>query len=197
MNESFPFESVSDLSDEQVEDFVAENIWVSATYFWGVEFRNPWKIDENEDIYTTITAPDGEGTVSLSFFLDEDDEPGEGIDGEEPLNTVSVNIRMEVYRDDISEILPKNMRGYSFWEVTDYEFPVNGEDRPTVGSYYTVRDKKGNEVGLDLDQEELREKIEDMFELPYRNPDLNSQDCVDAHNILLTLGVPQEFISLH
>lgn len=191
--QSFPFEHVSDLSDEEVREYAEKNIWVAAVYFWGEDFRNASKISENEDIYTTITSPDGEGTVSLSFFLDEElDDDADPEDDEAGI--VSVTVRLDVFRSDMTEFLPKNMRGYNFWEVTDYAFPADG-DVPTVENYYLLRDKKGNEVGLDPSQQELREKIEETFETEYRVSSLTSQDCIDIRNILLMLNVPEEFIA--
>jgi hypothetical protein len=189
---SFPFEHVADLSDEEITEFVESSIWISAIYFWGEDFRNAAKIVENKDIYTTITAPDGENTLSLSFFLDQElDE--DAYPGDDEGGIVSVTARMEVYRDDMTGILPKKMRGYMFWEVTDYTFPVD-EDEPTVEHYYLLRDKRGNEAELDSSQEELREKIEEEFDTEYRTSSPTSQDCIDIQNILLTLNVPEEFI---
>ncbi len=198
--ELFNFEDKSLLDDAEVKYFASGNIWPAAIYFWGTDFRNPLELEENEDVYVPFETPDGEGMVVISFYLQNDYEPqdtDEYDDEEDDKAELSVYVSMEVLRNDLIDILPRRSRGLKVWEVLSYRFPVNGGE-PSANHYYILEKKNGDEVkNMTDEQEEFIDRIEglDRFSLD-REPWLTTQDCIDIHNMLLALEVPEGIISL-
>jgi len=192
------FESRAMLADEEITGFAERNIWPAARYFWGPDFRDPEKLIENEAVWTPLTSPNGEDTVTLSFYLQDENEPDFEPDDDDYEPELVLMVEMEVLRPDLMDISPKACKGLNIWECLAYRFPVDG-DLPRVESYYYFENAKGKKlIQLSKAQEEFMDYLDDSDEFSLdRDSRLDFQDCIDIHNILLALEVDEKIIDLH
>lgn len=187
-----------DLSDEEIDDFCEANIWPAAEHFWGDNFCDPELIEVRNELEIQHTSGDGMQSIIIGAnmgALFEIDDNGESISG--TAEDISVDIWFEAYRDDVTEIYQKGREtNLSVWEMIFYEFPIDG--LPGVTREYIFKDEEGEDVErLSKSQKNFLRSINKRPDLKLeRRKKLNSQDCVDVHNILLALDVPQGAISL-
>jgi hypothetical protein len=110
-----------------------------------------------------------------------------------------VSASIETIRPDMNKVFKNSLRGMRIWEVCSYSFYLDGSE-PEVDRFYTLRDENDEEIEYD----QLPERQKDMLSRisrhsrfnPDRDADINTQDIIDIHNILLALEVPEEMISL-
>jgi hypothetical protein len=201
--DAFPeIEPPRELDLNDVAKFAEANVWPAATFFWGNSYKDPNERDNNEPISVVIESPDSENIVQLFLSLecgyeqqlDDNEDPGEIETGE-----LYVCVSIETIRPDMNKVFKNSLSGLRIWEVCSYSFYLDGSE-PEADRFYTLRDEDDEEIEYDR----LPKRQKDMLSRvsrhqrfnPYRDAEINTQDIVDIHNILLALEVPEEIINL-
>jgi hypothetical protein len=200
--EYYNLDEVWPLKDNEVSNFINNNIWSAAEYYWGEDFYDPDKAKDRDDISWQPNSEEFEGKIEISLHLLDDtdyllDDDGSRL-SEEGIPDIKVVLYLEGYRADVTEIFHERYNTeVTVWEVEAYEFAVNGST-PLIYRYYSLRAPDGDEI--DRPRKRQRQYLENIarsgtYSLPQRRR-LVSQDCIDVHNILLAMEVPAEKISL-
>lgn len=199
--EAFPeVEGPRDMSQEEMTHFAETNIWPAAIFFWGNSYKDPAALDDNEPIELTIESPDGDNklVIGLSVYyeqaLDDDEGPKE-IEASDMFVSVSI----ETLRPDMNHIFKSSLGGLQIWEVSTYDFYLDGSE-PEADRFYVVKSEDNEEFEPNRLSPRLRGMLKKISKTqrfnPERDADLNSQDIIDIHNILLALEIPEGIISL-
>lgn len=220
LHEPFPeFEAPPrDLTNQELDALMEDVIWPAATAFWGSDYRDIDKLEENEAVRkyiraaNTDTQGDTRFQVEASFFLEAQyqvDDNGE-IDEASPADFYAV-VSLESLHHGMTRIFRRESgRDEEVWEVNVFEFGWDGTP-PLAGRYYVFKSPAEEDPDASPEEIEPPQEIEPprwshrhhkflqnasrlhSFN-PDRSADLNTQDAIDIRNILLALDTPEEVI---
>jgi hypothetical protein len=194
-------EQPRELRDDELTKFTNANIWPAAIYFWGNSFRNPKDLDENDPVHQMFESPDGRRKVEVSFYIDAEFPLNDAGEVDENVETdLFAGVCLEAYHPDLTSRFQKRTgQDLEIWEVITYDFPLDGTT-PIANRYYSFRDEESEEIESDKVTKRQNKFLRNISRLPQFDPDrsieLDTQDIIDIHNLLLALEVPNGIINM-